>query len=105
MEKTRLELLQETLDATPSNAFIRYGLAMELMNAGREQEAWSQFEHLLKKHPDYWAAYYQAGMLLVKLGRGEEARAVMTKGVEITGKQNNLHAQSELQRAIADLDA
>ncbi len=103
MEKTRLELLQQTLEATPSNAFIRYGLAMELMNAGREQEAWHHFEHLLQKHPDYWAAYYQAGMLLLKLGRREEARAVMTKGVEVTGKQNNLHAQSELKRALDEL--
>ena len=104
MEKTRLEMLEETLRATPDNAFVRYGLAMEFKNAGRDQEAWQHFDYLLRNHPDYWAAYYQAGALLVKMGRRDEARQVMLKGVQITGQLNNLHAQSELQAALGDLE-
>jgi Flp pilus assembly protein TadD len=104
MEKTRLEMLEETLRATPANAFIRYGLAMEFKNAGRDQEAWQHFDLLLRNHPDYWAAYYQAGMLLLKMGRREEARQVMSKGLVVTGQQRNLHAQSELQAALGDLE-
>ncbi len=104
MEKTRLELLEETLRATPDNAFIRYGLAMEFKNAGRDQEAWEHFDYLLHNHPDYSAAYYQAGMLLIKMGRRDEARQVMAKGVLITGEQKNLHAQSELQKALNELE-
>jgi Flp pilus assembly protein TadD len=103
MEKTRLEMLTETLQASPQNAFIRYGLAMELKNAGRDDEAWTHFQHLLEHHPEYWAAYYQAGMLLIKLGRREEARRVMSKGLEVTGALKNTHAQSELQAALDDL--
>jgi tetratricopeptide (TPR) repeat protein len=104
MEKTRLEMLEETLRATPDNAFIRYGLAMEFKNAGRDQEAWQHFDYLLRNHSDYWAAYYQAGMLLIKMGRRDEARQVMSKGVLITGEQKNLHAQSELQKALNELE-
>jgi Flp pilus assembly protein TadD len=103
VEKTRLEILQETLRASPSNAFIRYGLAMELKSAGRDAEAWEHFQHLLEQHPDYGPAYYQAGVLLIKLGRREEARRVMSKGLEVMGQQKNLHAQSELQAALDDL--
>jgi tetratricopeptide (TPR) repeat protein len=104
MEKTRLEMLQENLRTAPANAFVRYGLAMEFKNAGRDQEAWQQFDHLLRNHPDYWAAYYQAGTLLLKMGRRDEARQIMTKGLKVTGQQRNLHAQSELQAALGDLE-
>jgi Flp pilus assembly protein TadD len=103
MEKTRLEMLREALDALPANAFLRYGLAMELKNAGRDDEAWKHFQHLLEHHPEYSATYYQAGMLLVKQGRREEARRVLGQGIEVTGRQKNLHAQSELQTALEDL--
>ena len=103
MEKTRLEMLQEALDASPANAFLRYGLAMELKNADRDEEAWNHFQHLLEHHPDYSATYYQAGMLLVKQGRREEARRVLSQGVEVTGRLRNPHAQSELRAALEDL--
>jgi tetratricopeptide (TPR) repeat protein len=105
MEKTRLEMLQEVLHSSPDNTFARYGLAMELKNAGREEEAWVQFQYLLDHHPDYAATYYQAGMLLVKLGRREEASLVLSKGIAIAGRQKNLHAQSELQAALEELSS
>lgn len=105
MEKTRLKMLTEALQASPENAFLRFGLAMELKNAGRDEEAWKQFEHLLAHHSDYWATYLHAGMLLVKMQRRDEARQVMTRGVEVTGRLKNAHAQSELQAALDELDA
>ena len=104
MEKTRLEFLNETLAASPENTFVRYGLAMELQNAGQPAEAWQHFEYLLTHHPDYSASYFQAGMLLVKMSRNNEARKVLERGIEVTGRQGNTHAQSELQAAIEDLE-
>ena len=103
MEKTRLEMLQEVLDSSPDNTFVRYGLAMELKNAGREDEAWTHFQHLLEHHADYLATYYQAGMLLATLGRREEAHRVLSNGIQIAGEQKNSHAQSELQAALEEL--
>ena len=102
-EKTRIEFLQETLNSSPDNAFVRYGLAMELASSAEPQLAWQHFEYLLAHHPEYSATYYQAGKFLANQGRREEAKAVLTKGIEVTGRQGNLHAQSELQTALADL--
>jgi tetratricopeptide (TPR) repeat protein len=104
MEKTRLEFLQDTLAIDPENTFVRYGLAMELQNAGRATEAWTHFDHLLTHHPDYSAAYFQAAMLLIKLHRPEEARKVLERGIDVTGRQGNSHAQSELRAALDDLE-
>jgi Flp pilus assembly protein TadD len=103
MEKTRLQMLREASNATPSNAFLRYGLAMELKSSGREEEAVEQFRHLLEHHPDYAATYYQAGMLLLKLGRREEARQVMTRGLEVNTRLGNSHARDELQAALDEI--
>jgi predicted Zn-dependent protease len=103
MEKTRIELLQETVKSSPDNTFVRYALAIELSNSGEPQSAWPHFEYLLTHHPEYPATYYQAGKFLAKQGRRDEARSVLAKGIEVTGSQGNLHAQSELQAALDEL--
>ena len=105
MDKSRLEMLEDALQASPDNPFLRYGLAMELKTGGRDEEAWKQFEHLLTHHPDYWATYLHAGILLVKMQRREEARQVMTRGLEVTERLKNQHARDELQAALNDLDS
>ena len=103
MEKSRLEFLEEAVRGDPDHAFMRYGLAMELKNAGRDTEAWTHFEYLLAHQPEYAATYAQAGMLLAKLGRVDEARSVFQKGIEVTGQQGKVHARDELQAALDDL--
>ncbi len=103
MEKSRLEFLQERLESNPDDTFARYGLAMEMANSGKLAEAWPHFEYLLNRHPEYSAAYFHAGLLLVRQGRREEARRVLERGIEVTGRQGNLHAQGELREALDDL--
>lgn len=103
MEKSRLELLRELVELKPDDTFTRYGLAMEFFGAGQPAEAWPHFEYLLTHHPDYSATYYQAGKLLASQGRREEAERVLARGIEVTERQGNLHAQSELQAALEEL--
>ena len=103
MEKSRIELLRETLESGPDNTFVRYALAMELSNSAEPQSAWPHFEYLLARHPEYSATYYQAGKFLAKEGRREEAKQVLAKGIEVAARHGNLHAQSELQAALDEL--
>jgi len=103
MEESRLEFLREAVLAKPNDTFVRYGLAMELSNLGKHEEAWQHFNYLLAHHPDYSPAYFHAGAFLAKQGRLEEARNVLAKGIEVAGRQGNLHAQSELQAALDQL--
>ena len=103
MELTRAEFLHEALKKNPDDAFARYGLAMEFSNAGQAELAWEHFEYLLTCHPEYSATYYQAGTLLWKQGRREEAEKVLRHGVEVTRRQGKSHAQSELERALEEL--
>lgn len=103
MERSRLKVLREIVESKPDDAFARYGLAMELSKYGDPAEAWKHFEYLLTHHPDYSPTYYHAGAFLVSQGRREEAQRILAKGVEVTGRQGNLHAQSELQAALEQL--
>jgi len=103
MHKTRLEFLRETLAAKPDDTFARYALALELSNSERAEDAWAHFEYLLSRQPEYSATYYQAGTFLARQGRRDEARKILARGIEVTGQQGNLHAQSELQKALDEL--
>jgi len=103
MEKSRAEILQEMLAAKPEDTFARYALALELAKSDRPGDAWKHFDYLLKNHPQYSATYYQAGMFLLNEGRPDEAKEVLTRGVEITRSQGNPHAQGELERALEEL--
>jgi Flp pilus assembly protein TadD len=101
--QTRRAFLEEVVHHQPDDTFARYGLAMEL--AGSEPAvAWTHFTYLLEHHPEYAATYYQAGAFLTRLGRVEEARRVLTTGLEVTGRQGNRHAKEELQSALDDLN-
>jgi len=103
MNKTRLEFLRETLASRPDDTFARYALALELWKSERPEDAWEHFDYLLSRQPEYSATYYQAGTFLASQGRREEARKILAKGIEVTGRQGNPHAQSELQRALDEL--
>lgn len=103
MEKTRVEVLREMLAAKPDDAFARYALALELAKSDQPGDAWEHFDYLLEHHPQYAATYYQAGMFLLDRGRRQEGKEVLTRGVEVTRRQGNSHAQSELERALEEL--
>ncbi|HLI30550.1 MAG TPA: hypothetical protein VKV79_05555 [Terriglobia bacterium] len=103
MEPTRTEFLERTLEADPENTFARYALALELANSPRSEQAWQHFEYLLAHSPGYAATYFQAGMYLARQGRHTEAKQILEKGIEVTGRQGDQHAQSELQTALEGL--
>jgi len=103
MDPSRIEFLRQALKNNPADTFARYGLALELSKYGDAKEAWEHFDYLLTHQPDYSPTYYQAGMFLNSQGRRDEARKVLARGIEVTGRQGNLHAQSELQAALDQL--
>ena len=104
MESERVAFLRQSLTANPEDTFARYALALELARGGQPDEASEHFRYLLEHHPDYFAAYYQAGTLLASQGRTEDARRVFTQGVEVTRRLGQKHAESELMAALEGLE-
>jgi tetratricopeptide (TPR) repeat protein len=105
MPKSRLEMLEDFVQQRPTDSFCHYGLAMEYMNAGRHEAALATFNKLLGFNPNYTAAYYHAGVLLGKLERLEEARQMLTRGMEVAARSGDFHTRSEMEEALHDLSS
>ena len=99
----RIAVLTEILAENPNDAFARYGLAMELSNQGKIEQAMEEFEKLLAIHPDYTAGYFMAAQTLAKADRVEEARKMLGDGILSAKLTGNGHAQSEMEGMLADL--
>jgi tetratricopeptide (TPR) repeat protein len=99
----RIALLTEILAANPSDAFARYGLAMEYSNSGKIEEALQEFKTLLEKNPDYVPGYFMAAQTLEKVGRIDEAKRMLVDGITSARRTGNAHAQSEMTAMLESL--
>ncbi len=97
MEPSRIEVLEQLLAENPSNAFARYGLAMEYVKAGKLERAVGEFAAILSADPSYSAAYFHGGQTLEKLGRLDDARDYYRRGIAAT---RDAHARAELQASL-----
>lgn len=96
-------MLTEILQQNPTDAFARYGLAMEHGSMGNTDRAIEEFDRLLTQHPEYTAGYFMCGQTLIKAGRIEEAKQRLEQGILSAEKTGNQHARSEMQAVLDDL--
>jgi tetratricopeptide (TPR) repeat protein len=94
--KSRKQQIEDMLADDPNDAFLRYGLAMEYVAAGQDEEAVRCFRQLLETTPDYVPGYMQAGRALARLDRLDEARAVFESGIAQARSKGDLHAAEEM---------
>jgi tetratricopeptide (TPR) repeat protein len=102
---TRLEILRSFVADKPDDPFPRYGLATELKNLGRLEEASREFADLLARFPDYTAGYLHAGNVLRALKRRDQALAVYRAGIAACARKGDQHAQGELETALEDAES
>lgn len=96
----RIEQLRKFIEAQPDQPFPRYALALELKGKGDAAAAAVEMRELLRRAPDYLAAYLIYGMLLQALGRNDEARETFRSGQELARRKPDTHALSELTTAL-----
>jgi predicted Zn-dependent protease len=100
----KIAMLSEILTMNPSDAFARYGLAMEYAGRGETPEALKEFDLLLTEHPDYTAGYFMAAQTLAKAGRTGEAIARLKGGIDSARRTGNQHALGEMQAMLDELE-
>jgi Tfp pilus assembly protein PilF len=96
-------MLEEFLAANPTDAFARYGLAMECLNASDASAAEGHFRQLVSSHADYVPAYYHYGQLQARLGHSDEAQNTFRAGIAAARKAGDAHALSELEAALDEV--
>src|SRR5580698_10458498 len=100
----KIAMLSEILTLNPTDAFARYGLAMEYAGRGETDTALQEFARLLTEHPDYTAGYFMAAQTLAKAGRNTEAMQQLTAGISSARRTSNQHALSEMQAMLDELE-
>jgi Tfp pilus assembly protein PilF len=93
----RIAALKQLLAENPTDAFARYGLAMEYCMAGDIDGALAEFNTIIQHNPDYVPAFQMAGQSLMNVGRMEEARKMFEAGIASARRTGNQHAASEMQ--------
>jgi cytochrome c-type biogenesis protein CcmH/NrfG len=102
-KKSRRQMLEEVVAQNPDDAFSRYGLALECMTSGDAAAADQHFRTLLEHHAAYVPGYLMYGQLLAREARTEEARRVLSTGIEAAAHAGNQHARSEMEALLNDL--
>ena len=100
----KIATLQGILEQEPTNAFARYGLAMEHSGRGETATALAEFDRLLADHPDYTAGYFMAAQTLAKAGRNADAKQRLVDGIACARRTGNQHAQREMQAMLDDME-
>jgi predicted Zn-dependent protease len=101
----RIAALNDILTQSPNDAFARYGLAMEYSKQGDLDRALAEFSILLERNPDYTAGYFMAAQTLARAERRDEAKKMLNDGIAAARRTGNLHAQSEMEAMLAELNA
>jgi Flp pilus assembly protein TadD len=101
--KTRKQQIEEMLADDPNDPFLRYGLAMEHVGEGQDDEAVRCFQELLQRSPDYVPGYMQAGRALARLARDDEAREMYRSGITAARQKGDSHAADEMQAFLDEL--
>lgn len=101
--KSRRQVLEEFVAQKPDDAFSRYGLALECMNSGDSAAADEHFRALVERNAGYIPGYQMYGQFLVRESRKDEARRVLSNGIEAATKAGNQHARSEMEALLNEL--
>jgi len=104
METSRIDILNKSLEENPRDAFTRYLVALELNKLQRFDEAITQFETLLREHPQYVPTYYQFAQLYENTERAEEAIRIYKLGLVAARNAGDAHTASEIQAALDMLE-
>jgi predicted Zn-dependent protease len=100
----KIAALNEILQLDPTNAFARYGLAMEHIAQGRPDAGLTEFSALIAHNPDYVPAYQMSAQTLLQLGRVEEAHERLDDGIAAAVRTGNPHAAAEMTTIREGLD-
>jgi thioredoxin-like negative regulator of GroEL len=100
---TRREKIEAMLADDPGDTFLRYSLAMELDKEGDHDASLARFAELTNDDPPFVPAFFMSAQQLVRLGRADEAKALLHSGIDAASTQGDQHAASEMGEFLASL--
>ncbi|MDP2344433.1 MAG: tetratricopeptide repeat protein [Deltaproteobacteria bacterium] len=81
-----------------------YGLAMEYRSAGDVDNALATFKKAHEIDAAYVPAYFMCAQMLAELGRTEDARAEVQRGLQVAREVGDTHALGEMSQLLETLE-
>jgi predicted Zn-dependent protease len=102
-ELTRRQKIEVMLADQPRDVFLRYGLALEMVNEQECEPAIILLQQLCVETPPYVPAFFRCAQIMADMSRFEEARKFLREGIEVARLQGDLHAAAEMGEMLAEL--
>ena len=96
----KLQKLQQMLAKEPRDAFLLYGIGMELKKLKDFGRAIAHFGRVIEVDPGYCYAYFQRGQTHELLGQSEAAKQSYREGIDAAERAGDAHAKEELQATL-----
>lgn len=103
MTSGRIDKLRRLLESEPDDAFCLYALAQEYAKIGQHEEALRHFDRVIAVEPGHGYAYYHKARSLAAMGRVDEARDVLTRGLQGVDAAADPKAARELSEYLQAL--
>jgi tetratricopeptide (TPR) repeat protein len=101
---SKISKLAQQVKEDPSDSFSKFALALELLKLDQVQKALSLFKNIISNDPEYSGVYYHLGKLYEQLGENNLALKCYNDGIIVTTRLKDIHARSELQGALINLE-
>lgn len=104
VSKERIEELQKRISEDPENLIDRFVLLSTYCEEKEWSEAVCEGREILERKPDYLAVYIHLGEALLRTGKREEARELLSKGKELAEKFGHLLPKEGIAKLLSELN-
>ena len=101
---SKLDVFRDMVAKNPENPLARFGLANEALKAGLHAEAAEQLQAYLARYDDEGNGWGRLGEALAALGRTDEARDALRRGIEASHRFGHPGMANELAARLDELD-
>lgn len=100
MTPDRVAALERMLERRPDDVRLRFGLALEYMNAGRTQDGIRELRAYLAASDDEGNAWGRLGAALRAAGQDDEAREAYRRGIEAAERHGHPTMVEEFEEEL-----
>ncbi len=98
----RIEALKKMLERNPDDARVRFGLASEYEKEGRWEDVVRELQLYLSATDDQGNAWGRLADALRKLGREEESKEALRRGVDAARRHGHPSMAAEFEERLND---
>jgi len=101
--ESRIAKWRKLADAYPDNELPRISLGQAYLEAKRYDEAERTFGEVNLLQPDHMTSWIHRGQALMSLGRFEEARDLVKKGLELAVAQGHTGPRADCEMMLEEI--